>query len=96
MSVKKIFCKLRNKLFLNAIRASVAEIVKNEIDPVKKALSEIFTIQLNGGGAVANLIHPDYGSENRGRLFYHRLLAPPHIVQQKSGGANLYVEHSDR
>lgn len=50
MSVKKIFCKFRNKLFLNAIRASVAEIVKNEIDPVKKVLSEIFTIQLNGGG----------------------------------------------
>lgn len=50
MVVKKIFCKLRNKLFLNAIRASVAEIVKKEIDPLKKALSEIFAIQLNGGG----------------------------------------------
>ena len=38
MVVKKIFCKLRNKLFLNAIRASVAEIVKKEIDPLKKTL----------------------------------------------------------
>lgn len=64
MGVKKIWCKVRNKLFLNAIRSSVSEIVRKEIEPVTRILSDNLTLQPYRGGAT-NLIYTNDGSENR-------------------------------
>lgn len=94
MAVKKILCKLRNKLFLNAIRSCLTEIVRKETEPLKRMLSERIDYTIEQGAT--SLVHSYYGSENRGCLFHHRLLASPHTVQQKYGGTNIYVEDSDR
>ena len=97
MKIKSCLKQVRDRLFLNATKNAVREVVRDEVDRLVAHIEEYKAIHTTkGGGVFCNPIHSNNGAENRRRLLHHRLLASPNTVQQKYGGTNIYVEDSDR